>query len=309
MSAVLRLISSERDDESLLAGFILGRPVTTQRVYRNQMREFLKFAAKPVSRIQAPDLRAYVEHCRKAGLRPGTIRHKVAVTKSFFAFMHQEGELREDPMARVPTPPNPQANQSRCLSAEQVAAFFAKLPQHRIVGMRDRSIFLLAANCGLRLSELSRLSVGDVSDGPERNWRTLRIQGKGDRIRDVQVRPEVWSLVLSYLERRRDELTEKAPLFASVARTRSIRPQNADLRMPTATIYKRFKRFARRAGLPSWASPHCLRHFFASEAHEKGAGAESIRRALGHSSLAMTQRYLDRLSSGANEAFARVKAV
>jgi integrase len=62
-------------------------------------------------------------------------------------------------------------------------------------------------------------------------------------------------------------------------------------------------------GLPSWASPHGLRHFFASTADAKGASAEAIRRALGHSSRPVTQRYLDRLTKGINEAFAAVKVV
>jgi integrase/recombinase XerC len=309
MSAVLRLIRPERSDESLLAGFLLGRPPSTQRVYRNEVKAFLAFAGKSALVVNAADLRGYVERCRKASLRPGTIRHKVAIVKSFLAFLFGEGELAEDPMARVATPPNPAPDASRCLSGEQVAAFFARIPQHRLIGLRDRAMFVLAANCGLRLSELSRLSVADVTEGPEKGWRTIRINGKGDKIREVHARPEVWACVVEYIQRRRDDLAEDAPLFASVKRARSIRPQASTLRIPAATIYKRFKRLSRKSGLPSWASPHCLRHYFASEAHQNGANAESVRRALGHSSLSTTQRYLDRLTKGVNEAFARVKAV
>jgi integrase/recombinase XerD len=278
-------------------------------VYRNQVREFLSFTNKPTDRIEASDLRGFLEACRRHQLRPGTIRHKVAVIKSFFGFLAQDGQVPEDPMLRVPTPPHAPPDGSRCLSGDQVAAFFGQIPKHRIVGLRDRAIFLLAANCGLRLSELSRLSVSDVGDGPDKGWRALRIHGKGEKVREIHVRPEVWSYVMAYLERRRDQLSNQAPLFASFPRGRSIRPQAADLRIPAGTIYKRFKRLARSAGLPAWASPHCLRHFFASEAHENGAGAEAIRRALGHASLAVTQRYLDRMSKGINEAFARVKTV
>lgn len=309
MSAVLRLLKSERNDESLIAGFLLGRPATTQRVYRNEVRCFLTFLNRSASRADAADLRGYIEQCRKAKLSLGTIRHKVAVIKSFFAFLFEEGELDEDPMARIATPPNPTLESSRCLSGDQVAAFFGQIPKHRLVGLRDRAIFLLAANCGLRLSELSRLSVGDISEGPEKGWRTIRIQGKGERVREVHARPEVWEFVLAYLQRRKESLTEPSPLFASVLRGRSIRPQASDLRIPPATIYKRFKRLARKAALPSWASPHCLRHYFAAESHQNGAPAESVRRALGHSSLKTTQRYLDRMTSGVNEAFVRVKAL
>ena len=226
MSAVLRLIRPERSDESLIAGFLLGRPPSTQRVYKNEVKAFLEFANKAVTIVNAADLRGYVEQCRRDALRPGTIRHKVAVIKSLFAFLFQEGELAEDPMARIATPSNPAPDASRCLSGEQVAAFFAQIPRHRLVGLRDRAIFVLASNCGLRLSELSRLSVADVSEGPEKGWRTIRINGKGDRIREVQARPEVWAWVVEYLVRRREDLAEDAPLFASVKRAKSIRPHS-----------------------------------------------------------------------------------
>lgn len=151
--------------------------------------------------------------------------------------------------------------------------------------------------------------LSDVTDGPEKGWRAILIHGKGEKVREVHVRPEVWDFVFAYLQRRKDELTDASPLFASVQRPRSIRPQAEDLRIPPATIYKRFKKYVRKSGLPAWASPHCMRHFFAAESHENGASAEAIRRALGHSSLKTTQRYLDRLTSGVNEAFVRVKAL
>ena len=87
MSAVLRLIRPERSDESLIAGFLLGRPPSTQRVYKNEVKACLEFANKAVTVVTAADLRGYVEHCRRDALRPGTIRHKVAVIKSLFAFL------------------------------------------------------------------------------------------------------------------------------------------------------------------------------------------------------------------------------
>jgi site-specific recombinase XerD len=308
-SNVLQLIDRPHEDDAFLSSFLLGRPSTTARVYKGEIRLFQDFINKPLRLACADDLRGYIEHCRQSKLRPGTLRHRVSVVKSFFSFLYDEGKLNTDPMHRVPTPPHPQPDASRCLNAKQVRTFFAVIPKHRTIGFRDRAMFILAANTGLRLSELSRLSVGDVSDGPEKGWYCLRIHGKGDKIRLVQVRPEVWTEIQQYMRRRKDELKEPAPLFLSIQRGHSIRPQRDDLRIPAASIYKRFKRYARQADLPSWAAPHSLRHFFASQAHAKGAPAEAIRRALGHTSLAVTQRYLDGLDRGVNEAFAAVKAV
>ena len=308
-SNILQLIQRPHEDDAFLSSFLLGRLATTARVYRGEIRLFQAFINKPLRIASADDLRGYVEQCRQSGLKPATIRHKICVIKSLFSFLHEEGKLNTDCMRRVPTPPHPEPDGSRCLNAKQVRAFFAVIPGHRTIGYRDRAIFLVGANCGLRLSELSRLSIGDVSDGPEKGWICLRVLGKGDKTRIAQARPEVWREVQAYLRRRKDELVESAPLFLSTKRGHSIRPQRDDLRIPPGSIYKRFKRYARQAGLPSWAAPHSLRHFFSSEAHRKGAPAEAIRRALGQTSLAVTQRYLDGLAGGLNAAFAAVKAV
>lgn len=309
MSEPLRILKHCRDSEALLASFLLGRPATTARVYKNVLSGFLEWLNKPVHLTTADDLRRYISVCRESGLLPATIRHKIGAIKSFYTFIVEEGELPSSPVDRVPTPPNPMPEQSRCLSREQVRAFFDQFSTHRTIGLRDRGLFILAAHTGLRLSEISRLSISDVGDGPEKGWRTLRIHGKGDKIREVQVRPEVWNCVGEYLQRRRVELSDGVPVFLSIRRGHSIRKQAQDFRIPPATIYKRFKRLARKAGLPNWASPHSLRHFFATEARDKGANLDAIRLALGHSSLVTTQRYLDRLQTGLNEAFLAVKAV
>ncbi|MBE7465634.1 MAG: tyrosine-type recombinase/integrase [Planctomycetes bacterium] len=305
----IRVLQHVRNDAALLASFILGRPATTARVYRNEIGLWQAFLNRPLVEARADDLRAYIAKCRESKLKPGTLRHKVAVIKSLYAFLYQEEQIPADPMVRVPTPPHPQGESSRCLDLKQVKAFFEQIPHHRVIGLRDRAMFLLAANCGLRLSEIARLSVGDVTDGPEDGWRVLRIHGKGDKVREVHARPEVWVHVVAYVSRRKDELLDRTPLFSSIHRGSSIKPQAADLRIPAPTIYKRFKAYCRRAELPTWASPHCMRHFFASEAHAKGAPAEAIRRALGHSSLNTTQRYLDRMERGVNQAFKAVRAI
>ncbi len=308
-SNVLQLIERPHEDEHFLNVFLRGRPVTTAKVYRNEVELFREFLNKPLGSAPADDLRSYIERCRESKLKPATLRHKVCVIKSLYSFLCDDGQMNSDPMRRVSTPPHVPADQSRCLSSKQVKTFFSAIPLHRVIGFRDRAIYILAANCGLRLSELSRLSCGDVGEGPEAGWMLVNVHGKGDKLRTVQVRPEVWIHVQEYLKRRNGDLNAATPLFASFKRDKPIRPQANDLRMPAATIYKRFKWYARAAGLPDWASPHCLRHYFASEAHEKGAPAEAIRRALGHASLAVTQRYLDRLDQGINAAFRAVKAV
>lgn len=308
MNHVPHLIDRPHENSALLTSFLLGRPATTQRTYRNELRLFAEFVNKPLRFAVADDLRAYMEKGRQSKLRPSTLRNKISVVKGFYAWLYAEEHLPNDPMLRVATPPQVPPDGSRCLTTKQVRSFFAQIPIHRTIGLRDRAIFMIGATCGLRLAELSRASIGDVSegggDGGSAGWMRMLIHGKGGRDRLVDVRPEAWGIVQEYLRRRRDELVPSAPLFASLQRVHSIHPQARDLRMPPATIYRRFKSYAKRGGLPEWASPHTLRHYFASSAHKNGAPAEAIRRALGHSSLATTQKYLDGIAAGVNPAFA-----
>jgi integrase/recombinase XerD len=77
--------------------------------------------------------------------------------------------------------------------------------------------------------------------------------------------------------------------------------------LSVSSIFGRFKRLAKKAKLPSEFSPHCLRHFFACEADAGGASVEAIRLALGHANLGTTQRYLQRVRKGVNEAFVKLR--
>lgn len=305
MSSILRVISRTRDESALVDNFTKGRPAGTQRVYACEVRTFLSFINRTVHHIKAKDLRTFVEKCRKSKLKPSTLHRKVTILKSFFAFLHREGELQDDPMRLVEVPPCPTSGKPRTLTQDQVKGFFAAMNGVSVPSMRDRAIFLLMASTGLRISEVRGLSVKDVQEADEANWKALRITGKGEKEREVHVRPEVWALILHYLQRRTEFMDESSPLFAAVPRARAIKPLAADRRLSVSSIYDRFKRLAKKAALPKEASPHSLRHYFACEADAAGASVEAIRIALGHSNLGTTQKYLQRVRKGINEAFSK----
>jgi len=305
MSAALRIIQKTRNDDALVASFILGRPEGTQRVYGSEVRNFLLWVNKPSHNVTANDLRTFIESCRRQNLKPSTIHRKVVIIKAFFAFLVRERELQTDPLQYVDVPPCPLAGKPRGLTAEGIKALFEKAGGHSMAALRDRAMFLLMAATGLRISEICGLSVGDVHEADEKDWKALRVFGKGQKEREVHVSADVWAVVLNYLSRRQDELSEKAPLFAAIARAKPINAMAADKRLSVSSTYERFKKLAKKADLQG--SPHSLRHFFACEADSQGASVEAIRLALGHSGLGTTQKYLNRVRRGVNEAFAKVK--
>jgi site-specific recombinase XerD len=305
MSSILRVLSRTRDESALVENFIKGRPSGTQRVYAGEVRTFLSFINRTVHHIKAKDLRSFIEKCRQSKLKPATLHRKVTIIRSFFAFLHREGELPDNPMRLVEVPPCPSVGNPHALTQDQVEAFFAAMNGVSVPAMRDRAIFLLMASTGLRISEVRGLLVKDVGEADEPNWKTLKVTGKGEKEREVHVRPEVWALILHYLQRRTESMDESSPLFAAVPRARPIKPLADDCRLSVSSIFGRFKRLAKKASLPKEASPLSLRHYFAREADSAGASVEAIRIAIGHSNLGTTQKYLQRVRKGINEAFSK----
>jgi integrase/recombinase XerD len=307
MTAALRILQRTRDDDALVASFILGRPASTQRIYTGEVRSFLRWANKSSLNVVANDLRGYIESCRRQKLAPATIHRKAVIIKAFFAFLQRENEILEDPLQFVEAPPCPPPGQPRTLTSDSAKSFFGMTGGHSMASIRDRAMFLLMSATGLRISEVVGLSVRDVADADEKDWKSLRIVGKGQKERVVHVSPEVWSVVLAYISRRQDQLEGSAPLFAATARAKPIKPMANDGRLSDSSVYERFKRLAKMAGLSPEASPHSLRHFFACEADAAGASVEAIRLALGHAGLGTTQKYLNRVRRGINEAFAKIR--
>ena len=308
MSALsLRIIQRTRDDEALVSSFILGRPEGTQRVYGSEVRNFLNWVNKPSHNVTADDLRTLIESCRRQELKPATIHRKVVIIKAFFSFLVREKELQTDPVQYVDVPPCPQTGKPRGITSEGMKCLFEKANGRSMAALRDRAMFLLMAATGLRISEICGLSVNDVGEADEKDWKALKVTGKGEKQREVHVSPDVWAVVMEYLSRRQDDLEGDVPLFAAIHRSKPINAMAQDHRLSVSSTYERFKVLAKKAGLPVECSPHSLRHYFATEADASGASVEAIRLALGHSGLGTTQKYLNRVRRGINEAFLRVK--
>jgi len=305
-AAALRVIASSREEDTLVQDFVRGRPDGTRRVYAGEVRAFLLWSNKPVHRLAANDLRAYIEGARRNNLKPATLHKKIVIVKAFTKFLVQEGELDADPFGKVETPPCPSATVPRGLTREQLKTLFAAMQGQSLAAYRDRALYLLMAATGLRIGEVRALSYGAVAESEEQGWKVLRVTGKGQREREVHVSPVVWKLYVAYHERRREPWSETTPLFAALAKGKPIKALALDKRLSVSSIFARFKRHAAKAGLAREISPHALRHFFASESDASGASVEAIRLALGHSDLRVTTRYLARVRRGINPAFAKI---
>ncbi len=143
---------------------------------------------------------------------------------------------------------------------------------------RDTAILLLLYGAGLRIGEALGLDRGDLPGGGE---TTLRVMGKGQKERLVPLLPLVRQALAAYLAACPHVLPADGPLFLGLR----------GARLQQAVVQKRVRELRHQLGLPGTATPHSLRHSFATHLLGDGADLRSIQELLGHASLSTTQRY------------------
>ncbi|MEM1379269.1 MAG: tyrosine recombinase XerC [Pseudomonadota bacterium] len=233
--------------------------------------------------LKTRDFRAFLAYRHRDGLDAATLRLELSALRSFFKHWDRQGVLSSAALVALKSPkrrtvlPRPVSNASaEALIAAAGASDNGAPPW---VARRDAALFSLLYGGGLRISEALALNWGDSAE-------VLRIDGKGGKSRDVPVLPVVRSALEAYRSAYLDthpaaDTETDTPLFRGVRGGR-LSPRTAQARM----------RHLRTAlGLPESATPHALRHAFATELLASGADLRVIQELLGHASLASTQRY------------------
>ncbi len=231
-----------------------------------------------VDRLKSIDLlvfRQYLAHLHKRCSRT-SIARKISAIKSFFRFLVREGVLKTSPVEGVVTPRREQYL-PQVLGAEQVG----HLLDHPVTGqqllmLRDLALFELIYSSGLRVGEVNRLNVGSI----DLTLQQIRVLGKGNKERIVPIGRQACLALEQYLaERGNVELDE--PLFLN----------HRGQRLTVRSIQRNLKTRLLKLNLPTDATPHTLRHSFATHLLDAGADLRFIQELLGHASLSTTQRY------------------
>jgi integrase/recombinase XerC len=147
---------------------------------------------------------------------------------------------------------------------------------------RDHALFTLIYGCGLRISEALGLRVGDVPP-PEKNGDAITILGKGNKQRVVPLLPIVKERIAHYLALCPYTLGKRDALFVG-ARGQKLNP---------GVVQRQMRKVRAYLGLPETATPHALRHSFATHLLAGGGDLRTIQELLGHASLSTTQRYTE----------------
>ncbi|NWG45893.1 MAG: tyrosine recombinase XerC [Alphaproteobacteria bacterium] len=259
----------------------------TLKAYERELSEALAFfgghegEALDLARFGAVGsrgLRAYLASLAARGLTPRSSARALSALRSFARFLHARGlPAPVHGLAAIRTPPV-KPGLPKAVSEPGAAALLqgAEEADEPWIAARDAAILSLLYGCGLRVSEALSL---DGRDGAPAD--TLRVLGKGGRERQVPVLPFVREALAAYAALVPYPLTREGPLFYGA------RGKRLDSRI----VRKLMMTLRRRLGLPEKASPHALRHAFATHLLSAGADLRAIQELLGHASLSTTQIY------------------
>jgi integrase/recombinase XerC len=205
-------------------------------------------------------------------------RHLSAL-RTFFAFLKREGRVEGNPAKAVGTPRR-ERTLPRTLSVSEAAAVVETKGREGVLGLRDRALLELLYATGLRVSELVGLRLEDV----DLSARQVRTVGKGRKERVVPFGQPAGAAVRAWLKAR--------ATLAPAPRDAEIVFLNARAgRLTDRSVRRVLDRAVQEAAVPRHASPHALRHSFATHLLAAGADLRSIQELLGHASLSTTQRY------------------
>jgi integrase/recombinase XerC len=232
--------------------------------------------------LTAADFRSFLASRRNAGAESRTLSRQLSAIRSLYRHLEKNGVLKNTALGALKGPklahavPRPlSVSAAKRLCDEDLAA--AESPQWVIA--RDRAVLLLLYGCGLRISEALNLS---RRDAPLEN-DTLTVLGKGGKTRLVPVLPLTQQAIRQYLDLCPKPLSPDGPLFVGVK----------GARLKARIIQLLIARFRGAMGLPETATPHALRHSFATHLLSSGADLRSIQELLGHASLSTTQVYTE----------------
>jgi integrase/recombinase XerC len=265
-------------------------PHTTD-AYARDLAQFLRFltehlGAPPdlgaLSALKPMDVRAFLASRRAGGAESRTLVRQLAGLRSFARHIERKGHAAASAIVNVRGPKTPKTL-PRPLSAGNAVAVTdigTRLGEERApwVIARDAAVLTLLYGCGLRISEALQLR---RKDAPVSGVRAITVLGKGGKVRQAPVIPRVSEAVASYLRQCPHPLPADGPLFIGACGG-PLSPRVIQLAV---------ERMRGALGLPASATPHALRHSFASHLLARGGDLRAIQELLGHASIATTQIY------------------
>ena len=269
----------------------------TLRAYLGDVGRFVHFLAEHLGRPPSlndlsaaalSDLRAFQSRRAAGGAGAATRARGLSGVRNFLAHLDRAGVLHNAAIGSLRNPKLPKRLPRPLAVTDALAAVdtIETLATEEWIGLRDRALLFLLYGCGLRLGEALGLTRREAEGSSGRNapgGDTLVVTGKGRKQRMVPVLPAVREAVDAYIAACPFPLAAAGPLFLG-ARGGALNPGVAERQM---------RQLRAVLGLPDSATPHALRHSFATHLLAGGGDLRTIQELLGHAALSTTQRYTD----------------
>lgn len=283
LQAWLRFLANERDyTENTLEAY--ERDVRQLFVF---LSELLKHPPSlgDLNRLTPQQLRAFMAARRSAGACSRSLSRSISALRSLFRFLERAKLLQNRTVLAIALPKVPLSipkpltmEKTQTVLDESTDSY--KRGQAKWIGARDHAALLLLYGAGLRVSEAIAIARRDAPVSPR---DILRVKGKGGKERIVPILPVIQQATERYLSVCPFHLPPEGPLFIG-AKGGKLSPRILQLLIA---------RMRNTLGLPMTATPHALRHSFATHLLGNGADLRSIQELLGHASLATTQIYTE----------------
>ncbi len=253
--------------------------------YEDDLIQFAQFLSESLgiepeavdpTTADAKRLRRYVAWLSSKGYAAGTIARRLASLRSFYRFQRRRGTMTADPSGGLRNPKQPK-RLPKMLKVDDVIKLLDGLPTGTPFGVRDRAMFETLYGGGLRVSELVGLNLDDL----DLESQLLRVRGKGRRERLCPVGPMAADWIGRWKALRLPKRPDEPALFLN----------RFGGRLTTRSVGRLLEGYLVQLGLDPAASPHTLRHSFATHLLDRGADLRSVQELLGHRSLNTTQIY------------------
>lgn len=247
----------------------------TVDAYHRDLKHFLSVIGDmPLADVERRHVQDWLVAQHAAGLAAGTLARRLSALRSLFDAAVRHDWCGTNPADGI-TPPRQPKRLPRTLPPEQTGMLMQSTDASADV--RDAALLGVMYGCGLRVSEAVGLDIGDV----DLRTAELRVHGKGGKQRVVPLADGVMRLLADYLQQRLQQDAGESAVFLN----------NRGHRLSPRSVQRMLKKRALATGADTSATPHRLRHSFATHLLAGGVDLRAIQELLGHSSLATTERY------------------
>ena len=266
---------------------IKGLSDNTLEAYKIDIIKFIYFlrnylgndpSLNDLRKLTNNSFRGYLAEQKNLGISNISIARQISSLKSFFNYLIKIKKIDNSPILNLKGPKQKKSLPRPIIAdlAIEVIKEAKNIDDEKWIGQRNQTILILLYGCGLRISEALNLNYSDITSNDY-----LIIKGKGNKDRIVPIMDYIRDSIVNYIKVCPYEFSDDDPLFIGKRRKR----------LSPRIIQYALEKIRVSLSLPETATPHALRHSFATHLLENGGDLRTIQELLGHSSLSTTQKY------------------